>query len=188
MNSVANITSYQAIASLLNLVKAQEPILDVTYGNGVFWKGSTRKVVGCDLNPKRAKDFIEDFTALSFVDAQYPTVVFDPPFHPFVNSHENKRYSGLGKNEKELKELFMKGTSEAWRVTKHHLIVKCQGFIHNHSPQWMPLWAIEICGEPFEWLIVSREQKLISGRWKEERSLRRNHADYLLFSKYGNKR
>jgi hypothetical protein len=189
MTSVIHgITSGEAIEGLLSLVSAKEPILDVTYGNGTFWKDSKREVYGCDLNPERAKNQVADFLSLPFSNGSYPTVVFDPPFHPFVNSAEQARFHGMGVNEKELREKFQQGCAECWRVTSNHLIVKCQGFVHNHAPQWMPLWAIAICGEPFEWLIVSRDGKRVSGRWTSTLSLRRNHAEYLVFSKVGNKR
>jgi hypothetical protein len=189
MNSVSHgLTSGEAIEGLLTLAKVRGTILDVTFGSGVFWKGSPRVVYGCDINPERAKDLVADFRHLPFRDAEYRTVVFDPPFHPFVNSAEQARFHGMGNNEKELKTDFQLGVKECWRVAQCHLIVKCQGFVHNHTPQWMPLWAIEICGEPFEWLIVSRDGKRVSGRWTSTLSLRRNHADYLLFSKLGNKR
>jgi hypothetical protein len=188
VNSVEFCTPSEAIEGLLLLVNAQEPILDVTYGSGNLWVGSKRGVLGCDIIPDRAKDFICDFTKLPFRDNEYPTVVYDPPFQPFVGSQAEKLYSGMGNNDKELKIKFQTGLSEVWRVTSKHLVVKCQGFIHNHQPQWMPLWAIDICGEPFEWLIVWRKGKIISGRWKNSFSLRRNHADYLVFNKAGNKR
>lgn len=188
VDSVSYISSTEAVNGLLNLVKAQEPILDATYGSGNFWNDSPRRIVGCDLNPERAKDVCCSFLALPFRDKSMPTVIYDPPFHPFVNSHEEKQYSGLGKNEKELKTLFQAGLRECWRVTSRHLVVKCQGYVHNHHPLWMPLWVIEVCGEPFEWLLVARDHKIISGRWKNTNSLRRNHADYMVFDKKGNKR
>lgn len=188
LDSVVYISSAEAVEGLLSLVQAQEPILDVTYGNGTFWQGSTRNVVGLDLDPERAKTFAGDFTQLQFKDCEFPTVVFDPPFHPYVNSAEQVRFKGMGRNEKELRQLFEKGLSECWRVTSRHLLIKCQGFVHNHVPQWMPLWATQIIGEPFEWLIVARDHKRVSGRWKNTFSLRRNHADYMIFDKKGNKR
>jgi hypothetical protein len=188
MNSVCQITSAEAVQGILEVAKAADPVLDVTYGNGAFWVGSSREVVGLDILPERAKDHTADFRNLPFPDGSYPTVVYDPPFHPFVRSHAEARFSGLGRNEKELRVEYERGLRECWRVTSRHLLVKCQGFIHNHAPQWMPLWTIGICGEPFEWLIVWRHGKIVSGRWKSNNSLRRNHADYLLFDKKGNKR
>lgn len=186
MNSAIHTSCAEAVEGLLSLVNAQEPILDTTYGSGDFWKGSSRSVVGCDICPTRARDRIEDFTSLSFADKEFPTVVYDPPFHPYVGSVEEKKFRGMGKNDRELRQQFDAGLRECWRVTSRHLIVKCQGFIHNHRPQWMPLWAVAVCGEPFEWLVVYRNHKVISGRWKNTFSLRRNHADYLLFDKKGN--
>lgn len=188
MNSVEQITSAFAIEGLLTLVQAREPILDSTFGNGTFWKGSTRRVVGLDICCERARQVCADFRQLPFGDGAFPSVVFDPPFHPYVHSCEEDRFKGMGLNEKEMKIGFEIGLRECWRVTRRHLIVKCQGFVHNHRPQWMPLWAIAICGEPFEWLIVSRAHKVVSGRWKSFNSLRRNYADYLVFDKQGNHR
>ena len=188
MNSVSQISSADAIEGLLALICATAPIVDVAYGNGTFWKGSSRRVIGCDIKPERASSVIADFTALPFASSMIPTVVYDPPFHPYVNSAEQVRFSAMGNNEKQMRTVFEAGLRECWRITAAHLIVKCQGFVHNHRPQWMPLWAIAICGEPFEWLIVSRDHKRISGRWTNTRSLRRNHADYLVFSKRGNHR
>lgn len=187
-DAIVQIGSEDAIESLLSLVGAKEPILDPTFGNGVFWKNSKRNVHGYDINPLRGPHGVIDFNRMPFDDNSFETVVFDPPFHPFVNSSEEERFSGMGKNEKELRLMFESGVRECWRVTKRHLIVKCQSYIHNHRPQWMPLWAINICGEPFEWLIANRSGKRISGRWKTVRSLRRRHADYLLFDKFGNHR
>lgn len=186
LTSVAKISSPAAIEGLLSLVRAADPILDTTYGNGTFWKGSTRKVHGCDVDPERAKDQAASFLALPFADGGFPTVVYDPPFHPGITSAEIGRYRSLGKNNKELKTLFQAGLRECWRVTSRHLIVKCQGFINGRKPQWMPLWAIEVCGEPYEWLVVHRTNKRISSRWKSTLSLHRNHADYLVFDKRGN--
>lgn len=187
-DAVQHTGSAAAVESMLQIGKCQETILDTTYGSGVFWTGSNRLVFGCDTNPSRAKDLVADFRNLPFVDGEFPTVVYDPPFHPFVGSGEEDRYSGMGTTDKELKVEFLKGLLECWRVTSRHLLVKCQGYIHNHAPQWMPLWCVTALGEPFEWMVVTRDAKRTSGRWVTVRSLRRKHADYLLFDKKGNKR
>lgn len=169
-------------------MNAQGIVLDVTFGNGTFWKSTTRSVVGLDREIGRARDICADFTALPFRNSAFPVVVYDPPFHPKVNSAEETRFRAMGGNERELRTGFEAGLRECWRVVSYCLIVKCQGFVHNHAPQWMPLWAIGVLGEPFEWLIVHRDGKRISGRWRQSLSLRRNHADYLLFNKRGNRR
>lgn len=190
MNSVMLISSSEAVNGLLDLVNAPVPIVDVTYGNGTFWNNSIRqeRVIGGDRDSERARHFIADFSSLPFANSSVPTVVFDPPFHPAVGTAESARFKTMGANDVQLKAEFLAGVAECWRVTKSYLLIKCQGFVHNHKPQWMPLWAISVCGEPFEWLFVWRTGKRESGRWVSRRSLRRNHAEYLLFSKTGNVR
>jgi hypothetical protein len=188
MWKVDALTSPEAMSRLLGLIQFESPILDTTYGSGVFWKNSPYKVIGCDINPDRAKDICCNFLHLPFNDNAYDVVVYDPPFHPFVNSREEERFSGMGKNEKELKSLFIQGLAECSRVSRNFTIVKCQDYIHNHKPQWMPLWAVETLGEPYEWLIATRPSKVMSSKWVNVRSLRRNHADYLMFNKQGNHR
>lgn len=188
MKKVDQLTSAEAVDRLLKLIKFEQPILDLTYGSGMFWVGSDYKVEGCDINPNRAKDHCCNFLALPFADNSYNIVVYDPPFHPNVGTIQAGRFSTLGKNAKELKLLFITGLRESWRVSSQWLLVKCQDYIHNNEPQWMPLWCVAELGEPYEWLISTRASKIISGRWKSVKSLRRNHADYLLFSKKGNRR
>lgn len=192
LRSVTFCDSPTAVQRLLQLVRANGPILDATWGNGTFWTDCAswggREIWGMDVDPLRARSICGSFLQLPVRDAAVPTVVYDPPFHPYVNSAEEVRFKGMGQNERELKALFQAGLRECWRVTSRHLLVKCQGFVHNHAPQWMPLWAVEICGEPFEWLMAARTHKRVSGRWTSTRSLHRNHADYLVFDKRGNKR
>ena len=178
-------SSPQAVKALLSLVTFTEPILDCTYGNGRFWVGSTRTIIGCDRAYGRARDCCCSFLALPFRDGSFELVVYDPPFHPSVHSHEEARFGSLGRNEIELKQLFVRGLHETWRVSGKYLLVKCQDYIHNHHPQWMPLWCVAELGEPYEWLIATRPSKLVSGRWTQVKSLRRQHADYILFSKVG---
>ena len=187
MNSVVECSSIEAVAGLLDIVGNPRPILDTTYGNGNFW-ADVQPDIGMDVNPERARDLCADFTALPLSDSSMACVVYDPPFHPNVGTREEAMFSTLGNNEKELRVLFESGLKECWRVSNHWVLVKCQGYIHNHAPQWMPLWAIAVCGEPFEWLVVTRKHKVISSRWVSNKSLRRNHADYMLFSKRGVKR
>ena len=57
-----------------------EPILDATYNRGRFWKGSTRRVVSMDIDPKYAPMIVGDNREMvGILDAQYGTVVYDPP-------------------------------------------------------------------------------------------------------------
>lgn len=146
MNSVIEAPSAEAVEGLLALVNAQGPILDVTYGSGDFWVGSTREVYGCDIDPQRAKNQVADFRNLPFTNGQFPTVIFDPPFHPYVGSAEEEQFKGMGKNDKELRTQFDAGLKECWRVTSRHLLVKCQGFVHNHALNGCPYGQFKSAG------------------------------------------
>ena len=184
MRTVMALPSNEVVQGLLDLIRADTPVLDTTYGYGVFWRGGPQPW-GMDLNPERAPTLVGDFLHLPFLARSIPTVIYDPPFHPY--GAETRRYGSLGANHRETKVLFMAGVTECWRVTSNHLIVKCQGYINSNRPQWMPLWAIEVCGEPFDWLVNHRASQR-APNWTSQNSLRRNHSDYLVFSKRGNYR
>ncbi len=178
--------SYDAIEALLSLRSDVGKILDTTYGLGTFWKGSERQPTFMDVNPDRAKNLNASFLSLPFDDNAYGTVIYDPPFHPGSTTAEKDRYGTMGKNSAELEVMFRAGLQECYRVSQKYVLVKCQGFMDGGRPRWMQLWAVDELGEPFEWLVSWRQGKRISGSWKTVRSLRRNHSDYLLFSKRSN--
>lgn len=186
-NSTGIYSTAEAIQGLLALTDAST-IIDVTYGNGKCWDGFNGKVIRADLNPTRALDVQCNFQALPFEDGSVDAVVYDPPFHPNVGTIHENRFATMGNNEHELKEQFVSGLLECHRVARKWVVVKCQNYIHNHKPQWMVLWAIAACGEPFEWLTAQSRQKITSGRWKSRKSLRHNESTYLLFCKRGNHR
>jgi len=57
-----------------------EPILDATYNAGRFWKGSKRRVVSMDINPKYQPDIVADNREMKGVRSnRFGVVVFDPP-------------------------------------------------------------------------------------------------------------
>ncbi len=183
--SVMQCSSAFAVEALLQLTGVSGPVLDTTFGSGTFWAKSTRDVVGCDVNPKRAKDVCCSFLQLPFIDNAFDAVVYDPPFHPNAKSAEVERYSYLGNSRHELESLFRAGCRESFRVARKFLIVKCQDFVNGSRVMWMPLWAIEELGNPWDWMVVWRPNKRVSGSWRTVRSLYRNHADWLVFSKVG---
>jgi hypothetical protein len=183
--SVMQCSSAFAIEALLQLTGVSGPILDTTYGNATFWKGSQREVIGCDINLERAKDVCCSFLNLPFRDNSFAAVIYDPPFHPNAGSAEAERYSFLGESNSDLQNLFRAGCRESFRVAEQFLFIKCQDFVNGSRVLWMPLWAVSELGEPWEWLTVWRPNKRVSGSWRTVRSLYRNHADWLVFSKVG---
>lgn len=187
LQSCGPFSTARAVQGLLSLTDATT-ILDVTYGNGKCWTDYPGTVIRADLNPARGLDVCCSFHALPFADGSVDAVVYDPPFHPGAGTIYTKRFATMGTNEHELRRDFERGVAESWRVARTWLIVKCQNYIHNHKPQWMVLWAIGVCGEPFEWMTAQTPRKILSGRWKTQKSLRHNDSTYLLFCKKGNAR
>ncbi|MFZ0887724.1 MAG: hypothetical protein WA005_04665 [Candidatus Binataceae bacterium] len=57
-----------------------EPILDATYNAGRFWKGSKRRVVSMDIDPKYKPMIVGDNRKMTGVPAaKFGTVIYDPP-------------------------------------------------------------------------------------------------------------
>jgi hypothetical protein len=57
-----------------------EPILDATYNAGRFWKGSRRRVVSMDIDPKYKPAIVGDNREMKGVKSvQFGVVVYDPP-------------------------------------------------------------------------------------------------------------
>lgn len=57
-----------------------EPILDATYNAGRFWKGSKRRIVSMDIDPKYKPMIVGDNRIMKGVrSSKYGVVVYDPP-------------------------------------------------------------------------------------------------------------
>ncbi len=57
-----------------------EPILDSTHNQGRFWKGSTRRVISMDIEPKFKPMILGDNRRMDGVpDSSFGVVVYDPP-------------------------------------------------------------------------------------------------------------
>lgn len=57
-----------------------DPILDATYNEGRFWKGSTRTVISMDIDPRHNPQILGDNRIMEGVsDNSFGVVVFDPP-------------------------------------------------------------------------------------------------------------
>ncbi len=57
-----------------------EPILDSTYNQGRFWKGSTRPVISMDIEPRFKPMILSDNRKMNGVpDKSFGVVAYDPP-------------------------------------------------------------------------------------------------------------
>lgn len=160
-------------------------ILDTTYGNGMFWSGSGRSVVGCDKDLERAKDVCCDFTRLPFAEGAFDVVVFDPPFQPYSGSGGivDKRFTKILGGRAAVKPTVDAGLAEAWRVSRIGVIYKCQDYINARKPVWMSLWAYDLLGEPYEVVYRLQPSKLKASNWQRPQSAHRNHTTFMVWTR-----
>lgn len=132
------------IADCHRLGYLPEPVLDVTYERGRFWKQHRpAELVASDLD-SRCGVMVADFTALPFAAASFPTVVLDPPYK--LNgtstgrgpSAADARY-GVGGGYRSMDarhRLIQDGIVECARVTSRFLLVKCQDQVCANKKRW----------------------------------------------------
>ena len=115
-----------------------ESVLDVTFGEGSFWKWDHPfDVVGHDLKTDGV-----NFRSLPEGDATQQVVVIDPPYRPAhggsaTGDHAN-RYGLAGESApdtiNDVIGLYRDAAIEAWRVLSvgGRVMVKCQDLSYNH--------------------------------------------------------
>ncbi len=127
-------------------IAPDDVVVDVTYGNGVFWRKLPElAVAGTDL----ATDGT-DCRALPYADAGVDVLVFDPPYQP-VHGQPGRQF-GVGRSYRlntaaplhsinDVLDLYAAGMAEAARVVRPggRLLVKCQDLTHNHRLQLVHL-------------------------------------------------
>lgn len=113
--------------------------VDVTYGNGSFWKRHPAPTFKFDIDPQQDDVVPADSGALPLKDSSVASVMFDPPFLTYIkqgrghNSVMGKRYSGYWSYD-QLAAHYTGTISEAHRILqpKGIFVIKCQDIIHNH--------------------------------------------------------
>lgn len=140
-------TNARLMQDCLILGYVREPVLDMTYGEGKFWKGlGPLQVIGNDLNPSKG-DVHFDFRRMPDGDRSYPTVVFDPPYRlggtpstpDFDSRYGLDEYRGMD----EMEALIRAGTAEAVRIADHFAIIKVQDHVSSTDLRPLTTWVIE---------------------------------------------
>jgi hypothetical protein len=107
-------------------------VLDLTYGNGTFWKW--------DGAPKPDYDPEWDFRSTELESGSVPIVVFDPPYSSMGTASDGSdmagrygsdRNQGGPKNYREVAKLLRGGIREACRVARQWVIVKTQDVVER---------------------------------------------------------
>ncbi len=174
-----------------------EQILDATVNKGRFWEGSSRPVIGMDIDPRHEPDVIGDCTAMPFANSSFDVVVYDPPHVPNQGKDRIKDFTtrfGLGKkssaaNGCNFSHLFPPFMREAYRVLKPEGVLFCKitDYVHNHRYQWAHLEVIKAAVEvgfcACDCIVKVRKGPIIDPRWKEAHHARRHHCYWLVFRK-----
>lgn len=136
-------------------------VLDVTYGEGAWWKRFTPEPFA--FHDLHKVDGV-DFTDLPDADRSFDTVCFDPPYvlsggesSAALDSGFQDRYGiGMGRLEhngaKKFETLLRAGLTETSRVARRFLLVKCMEFAQGGGadggfkdmPYLMRKWGEEI--------------------------------------------
>src|SRR4051794_27421045 len=82
----------ELLEHLLDFYPRKKPrrILDATVNGGRFWRGSSRPVIGMDIDPHHRPTFVADNVQMPFRDGAFNVVVYDPPHIP-NQGRDNKK-------------------------------------------------------------------------------------------------
>lgn len=122
--------------------------LDLTYGEGSFWKRYRPDgLVTNDIDPMKG-DYHEDFRATSWLSRSYGTVVFDPPYKMGgtpASPEMDARY-GTSKvmTRGEILCGLVGGLAEACRVSDDLVLVKLMDMVSSGKMRWQSDVATDV--------------------------------------------
>jgi SAM-dependent methyltransferase len=187
----------EALALLLQLHGCPCPrILDVTYNQGVMWRGLPQVPVTMDIDPVYKTDVVGDYMAIPFEDGSFDVIVFDPPHLPVAAAslHSSRmwerRYGITAEREKgdHVCGSFLPFLLEAKRVLVPGGIVlaKIADLVHNHRYQWQHVQFVLAAQEagmtPCDLLVKvdPNAGNLRSSKWQHMHHLRKAHCYWIV--------
>jgi len=192
-------TDAELIERMLDFYPRQTPkkILDATVNRGRFWEGSTRPVTGMDIDPKHNPDVVGDNCDMSFEDASFDVVVYDPPHIPNQGKDKSKDFNtrfGLvlkssHANGYNFSHLFPRFVKEAYRVLRREGILLCKiaDYVHGHRFQWAHIAliqaAIKVGFTACDCIVKLRKGPIIDPKWKNAHHARHQHCYWIIFRK-----
>ncbi len=177
-------------------------VADITYGQGIFWKGVDRKNYRL-----RASDLSSgtDCRKLPYRDGSIDCVVFDPPYmhtpggtahvghQNFEQYYRNNGATSGKKYHEAVLDLYFETAKEVYRVLREHgiFIVKCQDEVCANQQRLSHVEIInhyETLGFCVEDLFVLlRQNKPGVSRIAKQVHARKNHSYFIVFWKRGGK-
>jgi hypothetical protein len=187
------------LEQLLCFYPRSEPrlILDATVNGGRFWRGSSRPVIGLDIDPSHGPAVCGNNNAMPFRNGSFDVVVYDPPHIPNQGRDRSKDFNmrfGLGaRSPKEhgysFSYTYPAFIAEAWRVLINEGVLLCKiaDYIHNHRYQWAHIDLIcagrQAGFTACDCIIKVRKAPIIDPKWKVAHHSRRQHCYWIVFRK-----
>lgn len=171
--------------------------VDLTYGNGQFYKGQKQPEFCLDIDPLQDHVINSCSTNTPFSDNQIQSVVFDPPFLTYVraarggngNMVMSKRFSGYWRYD-ELEDHYKKTLLETSRILKKKgvMVFKCQDIIHNHKMHCthanVILWAQKVGLRLKDLFVLGAKNRMPApNRNGKQKHARIHHCYFLVFIK-----
>lgn len=174
-----------------------QKILDATVNAGRFWTGSTRPVVGMDIDPQHNPDIVADNREMPCEDESFDVVVYDPPHIPNQGRDKSKDFNtrfGLtlkspAQNGYNFNHLYPPFVAEAYRVLKPEgiLLAKIADYVHGHRFQWAHIElikaAVAVGFTACDCIVKVRKAPIKDPRWKTAHHARREHCYWIVFRK-----
>ncbi len=173
-----------------------EPILDATYNVGRFWKGSTRKIVSMDIDPKYKPDIVADNREMPGVgNDSFAVVVYDPPHvGPQGRNKSSKRFDvDFGatmpcgaEHGWILSYLYPPFLQQAKRVLKPNglLLAKITDMVNNHRSRWAHCDFMRMAEEAgftvCDLIVKVRKGPMLSDKWKTAHHARKRHCFWIV--------
>lgn len=156
-------------------------IADVTYGRGTFWKKTPRlNVTGSDLLTVPERPY--DFRDLPYEDQSFDVVVFDPPYLVWPGNHmSDERYRNAqttkGFNYEDIRRLYRDGLTEAARIARRQVWVKCKDTVQGPKQCWLHVHILqdaEALGmRGRDLFILDASSRMPNGHWTTQKHARK---------------
>ena len=173
-----------------------EPILDSTFNHGRFWKGSSRRVVSMDIDPKYKPMIVGDNRTMEGVQSRaFGVVVYDPPHvGPQGRDKSRKRFDEdfgatveCGKEQGwTLSYLYPPFLKQAKRVLKPEglLLAKITDMVNNHRSRWAHCDFMRMADEAgftvCDLIVKVRTGPMKSNKWKTAHHARKRHCFWIV--------
>jgi hypothetical protein len=172
-------------------------ILDATINEGRFWRGTTRNIIGLDIEIGFKPTVNGSNLEMPFADESFDVVIYDPPHIPNQGQDKEKdfntRFGLVQKSPKEngynFSHLYPVFSKEAYRVLRPQgiLLVKIADYVHNHRMQWAHFELMKSAAEagfcPCDMIVKIRKGPIVDPRWKVAHHARRQHVFWIVFRK-----